>query len=141
MEASVCIEQKGTVEVITDRYIRVSIQRDTACGHCHAQSMCALGDESRRSIEVMNTGTEVRIGDAVDVNISRSAGNKAVFLAYFLPFVLLMASLLILQSLGVKEWITGVVSLSILVPYYLVLYFFRNTLKRTFIFSIRKYES
>ena len=58
MEASVCIEQKGIVEEITDHRIRVRIHRESACGHCSAQGMCNLADISERIIEATDDSIE-----------------------------------------------------------------------------------
>ncbi len=138
MEASVCIEQQGTVEEIINHTIRVRIHREAACGHCSAGSMCNLFEVSERIIETEDNGLALKAGDQVEVTISRRLGNKAVYLGYLLPFLLLMTVLIISNALGLKEWLSGILSLSILVPYYVFLYLFRNRLRRSFSFTIRK---
>ena len=67
-------------------------------------------------------------------------GNKAVVFGYLLPFVLLVTTLLLLTSLSLAEWISGLISLAALIPYYLILYLRREKLSRTFIFTIRKID-
>ena len=37
-------------------------------------------------------------------------GNKAIVLGYMIPFVLLISVLLIMNLLGAREWISGLVS-------------------------------
>jgi len=141
MEASVCIEQEGTVEEISDHRIRVRIHRDSACGQCHVNGICNLSDISERIIETGDNRVDLKVGDIVGVTITRSMGNKAILFGYFLPFLLLITALIILDASGTKEWLSGLISLAALAPYYITLYLFRNRLRRSIAFSVRKNES
>ncbi len=138
MEVSACVAQKGTVEEIIDHRITVRILREAACGHCNASSFCNLSEIGERVIEASDDGTDFRIGEHVEVAVSRSMGNKAVILGYLLPFVLLISVLILLNALGLQEWMSGLISLGMLVPYYFVLYVFREKLKKKFTFKISK---
>lgn len=138
MEASVCIAQKGTVEKVADTLIKVRIHRDTACGHCHARGFCEMGSQNETIIESSDFTNGLKTGDNVEVTIAQQQGNKAVLLAYLIPFMLLMTILLIMESSGVREWITGLVAITALIPYFLLLYIFRKRIKRTFSFTVRK---
>jgi sigma-E factor negative regulatory protein RseC len=138
MKASVCIEQKGTVEEISDRNIRVKICRDASCGHCSASGLCFLGESTERTVEIDHFTSGLKLGDSVVISISRNMGNKAVVLSYLVPFVLLMVVLFLLNSLEFREWVTGLLALTALVPYFFLLYLFRNRLSKSFTFSVRK---
>lgn len=138
MEASVCIAQKGIVEEVTGHNIRVKIHRESACGNCSAQSICNLTGISERTIEIHDHDLHLKNGDFVDIVISQRMGNRAVFLGYMLPFLLLVSALILFNSLGMKELATGLSSLGILIPYYLILYAFRNKLIKIFAFTVSK---
>ncbi|HLO59912.1 MAG TPA: SoxR reducing system RseC family protein [Bacteroidales bacterium] len=138
MEASVCKEQMGTVEGISGHMIQVRIHREALCGHCSAQSLCFLGETKERIIDISDFSSDIKPGDVVDVNISTGQGNKAILLGYLVPFAVLITTLLIFSSIGAKDWIAGLSALLSLVPYYMILYLFRNRLKKVFIFSARK---
>lgn len=138
MNTSVCFEQKGIIESVNNNRITVRIDRGSACGHCSAQGLCNLAESTERIIEVNNSTQLFSIGEWVQVTMSRSMGNKAILLGYFIPFVLFISTLLILSAYGLPEWITGLVSLLILIPYFIILYIFRERLRRTFSFSIHK---
>jgi positive regulator of sigma E activity len=138
INTSVCFEQKGIIESINDNRITVRIDRRSACGHCSAQGLCNLAGSTERIIEVNNPTQLFSVGEWVQVTISRSMGNKAILLGYFIPFVLLISTLLILSAGGLPDWIAGLVSLLILIPYFVFLYIFRERLRRTFSFSIHK---
>ena len=91
---------------------------------------------SEKVIKVKNDHISMlKPGDRVDLLMTRSMGNKAVILGYFLPFVLVLVTLLILSSLLTELW-AGLLSLSILVPYYIILALFKDRLSRTFEFKI-----
>jgi sigma-E factor negative regulatory protein RseC len=140
MDASVCIEQKGTIEAIANNKITVRVDRASACGQCNIQGICNLTGPLERTIDVKNNNLNFSVGDVVQIAITRTMGNKAILFGYLLPFILLIATLLFLTSLSVAEWIAGLVSLAILAPYYLVLYLLKDKLSRTFTFTIRKKE-
>jgi sigma-E factor negative regulatory protein RseC len=140
MGASVCIAQKGIVEEIVDHTIRVRIQRESACGHCNARSMCNLSDISDRIIETHDNGLDLKIGDFVEIAITRSMGHKAVLLGYLLPFLLVITILILLNALRLQEWLSGLISLGMLVPYYMFLYLLRDRLKKSFTFTLSKKE-
>jgi sigma-E factor negative regulatory protein RseC len=140
MNTSVCFEQRGIIESVNDNVVTVRIDRGTACGHCSAQGLCNLAESTERIIEVNPSAQSFSVGELVQVTMSRSMGNKAILLGYFIPFVLLISTLLIFSAFGLPDWMAGLVSLVILIPYFIILYIFRERLRRTFSFSIHKTE-
>jgi sigma-E factor negative regulatory protein RseC len=83
-------------------------------------------------------GHTYHTGDAVRVEVSKNLGMKAVALGYVYPFLVLMAVLVGLISLGMAELKAGMFSLLSLVPYYLLLFLFRNRIDSKFTFSLKK---
>jgi sigma-E factor negative regulatory protein RseC len=138
METSVCVEQKGVIEEITGSAVKVRIHREALCGDCSARGMCILSENSEQIIETRSTLSHLQTGDHVAVRITRSMGNKAVLLGYFIPFIILMTSLILLNRNVSNDLITGSLSIGFVLFYYLFLYLFRNQLKRTFNFIISK---
>jgi positive regulator of sigma E activity len=138
MNTSVCFEQRGVIESVKDNRITVRIDRGSACGHCSAQGLCNLAESTERIIEVNNSTQLFSVGESVQVTMSRSMGNKAILLGYFIPFILLISTLIISSACGLPDWTAGLVSLLILIPYFIILYIFRERLRRTFSFSIHK---
>jgi positive regulator of sigma E activity len=138
INTSVCFEQKGIIESINDNRITVRIDRGSACGHCSAQGLCNLAESAERIIEVNNSTQLFSVGEWVQVTMSGTMGSKALLLGYFIPFVLLISTLVTLSAYGLPDWIVGLASLLILIPYFIFLYIFRERLRRTFSFSIHK---
>lgn len=138
MEGSVCIEQKGTVEQIAGHNIKVRVHRMASCGDCRAGTICFMGESTEREIEISNFTPGLKIGDQVEVILSRSMGNKAVVLGYLMPFIILILSLIIMKLLGAGDLLSGLISLGSLAPYFIILYLLRNRLRKVFTLSARK---
>jgi sigma-E factor negative regulatory protein RseC len=64
-------------------------------------------------------------------------GYAALFLGYLLPIVVVVASLSILISFKIPELTSGLISVAILIPYYITLFFFRKTLNEKFTFTLK----
>jgi len=133
-----CIEQDGIIEEITDNKIRVRMKSFSACENCQTNSICNLVDSQNNSLEVIDKSENYSIGDKVNIRITRSLGYKALFLGYILPFILVVLFLVLFSSFGIKEILSGLISLSVLVFYYLILYYFRESIRKTFIFTLEK---
>lgn len=138
MNTSVCFEQKGFIESIHNNRITVRIDRGSACGHCTAQGLCNLAQSTEQTIEINTSEQGYSVGEYVQVTMSRSMGNKAIFMGYFIPFILLITTLLILSAFGLPDWFAGLISILILIPYFIILFVFREKLRKTFTFSIHK---
>lgn len=95
-----------------------------------------MSGNEKKIVEVKGN-YNVKPGDTVNVLMSQSTGFTALAFGYILPFVTIMAMLIILVSLDIPELTAGLVSLGMLAPYYLVLYFFRERLNEKFTFTLK----
>ena len=77
-------------------------------------------------------------GEKVSVILKKSLGYKAVVLGYVLPFFIVLLFLILFTLVLDSEALAGIYSLTLLIPYYLLIYYFRNTIRREFSFTIRK---
>lgn len=136
------IEHEGRVVAVGDDFIRVEIVNKSACAACHAKGVCAASEEKIKTIDVpLTIGTmthHYEPGENVILILSSSLGAKAVFLAYALPLVVLLAAMLTASSFNLQELYVGLCGLGAVALYYLVLSFFRHRLSRVFLFSIEK---
>ena len=132
------IRHSGIVKKVDDRFTYVSIVSQSACASCHAKGACNITDLQEEVVEVPRTGDEAhKPGDRVEVVMHKSLGTRAVMLGYVIPFLLVIGTMITVLSITGKEGLAGLLSLGILVPYYLMLYLRRSRLKRTFTFSLR----
>lgn len=127
----------GVISKITGDSVIVSLEQHIHCDSCRAKSACGISESSTKEIEITNPIDTFKINEHVNVVLKKSLGLKAVFWAYVFPF-LLMFSTLIIASSFIKEWMAGALSLFVLLPYFLTLYFLKNTLKSAFKISILK---
>jgi positive regulator of sigma E activity len=130
------IQHDGTVRKVEGNYVLVSITAGSACSGCHAEGLCALSAHEEKMIEVKGK-YNVLPGDTVTVLMEPSTGYKAVALSYLGPLIVVITGLIILNSLSFNELTAGLISISFLVPYFLVLYLFRRYINQSFTFTLK----
>lgn len=131
-----CIEHDGIVQKSDYNSVTVIIQASSACSGCQAEGSCNLIGAEQKSVVV--TGEyDLSPGDQVKVIMEKSAGYTAVMLGYVIPLILVILTLVILGSLKVSELEAGIGSLSVLIPYYLIMWLFKNRIGNKFTFSIK----
>lgn len=132
------ISHKGRIVSITPELTSVEIVSESACASCHAKGLCSLGDSKVKLIELPTRAWDNhKVGDEVEVVLKASMGHKAVWLAYVIPLVILVAVLLVLTECGVDELVSGLSAIASLGVYYFVLWLFRNKLKNEYLFNLK----
>ena len=136
------IEHEGTVVAVDKDYISVEILNKSACAACHAKGVCGASEESVKVVEIAQDistlAADYQVGERVNVVMSSAMGTQAVWIAYVIPLVVLMASILVFSLCGAGEVTMGLGSLGIVALYYLGVFLFRNKISKIFIFSIEK---
>jgi len=132
------IEHLGRVDAITANDIRVVIISQSACASCHAKGACTTADVAEKQVVISKPYHNYTVGETVKVTMKQSLGYKALFLGYILPLIVLLVSLFVFNALGFSEGLSGLLSLGVLVPYYLILYLFRKRIEKEFYFDIEK---
>lgn len=138
MNESHVIEHQGLVERITKESIFVKILSQSACNSCNAKGACSVSEMKEKEIEVQGQSDEFKVGEMVNLILKQSQGNTAVLVAYIYPFLLVFSTLLITTSLGLGELKAGLISLAVLLPYFIIIYAMKNRIRKKFTFSIRK---
>ena len=118
----------------------VRIIQTSACAACKAKAMCASAESAEKEMTVVLLGDEQwALGNEVEVMVQQKMGWKAVVLAYLLPFFVMLAVMLIGNTIwAVREEILGTVALCAMAMYYLVLGLFKDKLQKEFSFTARK---
>ena len=132
------VTHKGKVIHLEGLDVRVMIESMSACAACHAKGMCTLSDKEDKIIDIKvsaDRAAKLNVGDEVVVAVSQQRGMQAVLLAYILPAILVVLSLILLLKL-LPEALAILAALAVLGGYYYVLYLFRNKLNAKFIMSI-----
>lgn len=129
----------GTVLKITPSLTSVSIEQHSACSQCHAAGLCGLSDVVEKAVEVpTDPYLNIAPGDKVQVLLKATMGMKAVWLAYFIPLVVLLGTVLLLYYLGAGEVPSGLAGLGATGLYYFLLWLFRDKLRNEYIFTIKE---
>lgn len=131
------VKHEGIISHIDDKFLEVKIVASSACAACHIKSACGMGESKEKTIVVPRPeGKSFELGQRVTIAMAVSQGNKAAFIAYFIPFVVLIATLLILLSLGVNEVIAALASIASIVICYLIIYAFRGKIEKKFLYEV-----
>ena len=127
------VSHKGKVIEMTPEATTVVISSSSACGECHAAGLCGVADMAEKTIEVApDPYARYKVGDEVEVVLKASMGFKAVWLAYAIPLVVLLAVLLGLLSVGLGELPSALAAIGAVALYYLVLLLLRDKLRNDY---------
>lgn len=134
------IVHKGKVNEVNGNMVTVSIEQETACASCKVKSLCGMDGDNEKEIAVYekNADTIFKPGDDVVVGIGTIMGMKAVFWAYMMPFLLMLATLFITKDMAMSELASGLITLGVGALYFVCLAMFRKRLEKEIIFKITK---
>jgi len=131
------VRHEGVVSKISNDVVTIALKGNINCEGCKAKAACGVSESNDKEIEVFNSTQSLKLNENVEVQLKKNLGLKAVFWAYVFPFIIMLTVLLIASTL-VQEWIAGLLSLAVLVPYYFALYLLKNSFKKSFRLSILK---
>lgn len=132
------VRHTGKVVGMNPQMTTVQIVSHSACSECHAAGLCGMSEYTEKAIQVpTDPYASYGIGDEVQVVLKASMGMKAVWIAYFLPLVVLLAVALGLIALGVSEVVSGLCGIGAVGLYYLAVWLFRERLQNEYVFTIQ----
>lgn len=133
------VSHKGKILSITPQVTTVSLLQHSACGSCHAAGICSMAESAEKIVEVATDPYAFyQVGDEVEVLLKASMGMKAVYLAYFIPLILILAAILGLLALGVGEVPAAAAGLGVAAFYYFLLWLLRGKLQNEYSFTIKR---
>ena len=132
------VSHPGVVVGINGQDLEIEILSSSSCGSCGIKSACGVSEMQEKRITMPKPADrEFIVGQPVSIIMSTRQGNKAALIAYFIPAFLLVAIIVILSNLSVKEWIAALIGIGVIAVYYFVLSFFKEKLKSEFKYEIR----
>jgi sigma-E factor negative regulatory protein RseC len=138
MSSSSEISHRGRIVAITPEVTIVEIVSESACAACHARGLCSLGDSTVKQVELPTRGWDnYSVGQEVNVVLRASMGHKAVWLAYVIPLLIMVAALLGTLAAGGSELLAGLLAIVAIALYYLVIWLLRGRLRNEYIFNIQ----
>lgn len=76
-------------------------------------------------------------GDSVTVQMEKTLGYRAIILAYLIPLITVIATLIILLALNFKELHAGIIALLSISIYYIFLLLYKKKINSKFVFSLK----
>ena len=134
------ISHSGVVDSVESSGVKVRILQTSACASCKVAGYCNASESKEKLIEISGSHflNELKAGDCVTVSVSKKVANSALLMGFGLPFVILIAVLFVV-TLATENETTGAVSaICALIPYYFLLFVFRNKIRRRIIFEVEK---
>lgn len=132
------VTHPGIIKNINGETVEVAIIVKSGCASCEIKGACSVSDISEKSVKVrVPEPNQFKPNQNVTIEMQQSLGTWAVLLGYIFPFLVLLVSLIIFLNIGLDQGMAGLLSLFLLIPYYLMLYMFRNYLGSKFSYNIR----
>jgi sigma-E factor negative regulatory protein RseC len=132
------IEHDGIIDSVDAKMIRVRIISESACSACHAKGACSASDMQEKMVDIPVNEQSYQVGQRVIIAASQSQGFKAVFLAYVIPSVIILATLGFIYYLTGSDIIAGISSISIAIAYFTILYILKHKMEASFSFHIKQ---
>ena len=131
------ISHSGVIESFGDGCVHVRIVQTSACAACKVAGYCNAAESKEKIIDVYcNDSAGYAVGQSVTVSASRQMAGRALLLAFGLPFVVMVAVLVAVLLITGDEGKAALGGLVSLLPYYGLLWLFRNKISSRFAFTI-----
>lgn len=127
----------GTVLATKKGFVSVQIEAISACATCQAHAHCGFAESKNKTLDIPTADwQQYHEGDAVTVNIDESRGMLAVWIAYVLPALLMLAVIIGLSLAHLPEWAVVLGGFAVLGLYILILYLRRKKVESRFTLTI-----
>ena len=133
------ISHPGVVDSIESDCVKVRIVQTSACAVCKVASHCNASESKEKIVDVFCCDTaKYRTGQEVTVWASREVANRALLLGFGIPLLLLIGVLLMVLRWTGDEGAAALASLGALIPYYIVLWLLRDSIRQQVSFRIEE---
>jgi len=129
------IEHNGVIESISGNNIRVHIIQVAACSACKAKSLCSSSESKDKYIDVYDRLSDRwTVGQEVRVCGSLSMGKMAVRLAFGIPVLIMVISLLVGKlTLNLSDGWSVLLMFLLTGIYFLIMYLLRDKISKKFV--------
>ncbi len=133
------IVHTATIVKIADGFVMLVMDKKPACNGCAMKKMCGVSDCTQDTIKIaVRNSQDYAVGEEVLLNTTVQKGYLALFFGYILPFLLVVATLVLLYQLKYSDFVLGVSALLSLVVYYFVLWLMKKNISQQFTIQIHK---
>ena len=98
------IKHSGVVENIMGDSVQVRIVQTSACAACKVAGYCNASESKEKLVDIYHADTRnLKVGDVVTVTASTQVAAQALLLGFGLPFVVLVAVLIVVLLITGNE--------------------------------------
>ncbi len=127
----------GIVTKVADGKVEVQIESVSACASCQAHAHCGFAESKNKTLEIPSADwQQYQAGETVTVRIDESRGLLAVWIAYLMPALLMLAVIVGLSIAGLPEWAVVLAAFATLGLYVVALYYTRHRVENKFTLTI-----
>ena len=131
------ISHEGIITGIDDNNVQIKILSKSACASCNIKGACNMSEMKEKIISVPRPEDKnLSVGQEVKISMGLGQANRAVIFAYVIPVIILVGMIFILNALKFDEGINALISIGSLIPYYLILFLFKDKFKQKFEYEI-----
>lgn len=131
------ITHEGIISQKSENSYTVLIVSKASCASCQVAGACSASDIEEKNVNIQRKVTDnYQPGDKVTIMMDQSLGIWAVLFGYVFPFLVLLIGLILFTQIISNEGIAGLLALSLLIPYYFILYLLRGYMSKKFQFRI-----
>ena len=132
------VSHRGRIVGMDPQWTTVQFEAQSACSSCHAAGLCGMSEMTEKTVQVApDPYASYQVGDEVEVVLKASMGIKAVWIAYMVPLLALLAVFFGATALGASELAAGLAGIASLAVYYLVVWLLRDRLQNEYVFTIK----
>ena len=133
------ISHAGVIESIAGDCIKVRIVQTSACAACKVAGHCHAAESKVKIVDVFGADiVRYQEGQEVTVWASKGVANKALVLGFVLPFFLMTSVLMAVLFFTQNEGVAALAALGSLVPYYLLLWCYRHSIREQISFHLEE---
>lgn len=136
------IGKKGIIRNIKNDELIIDIMSCSACASCVVKNYCNTAEAKQKEIIIKNKEADkFNVGEEVLVEIDEQQAVKSIILAYVIPLILMISTIIVAVSYQQDEIIGGICGIIVLIPYYFGLFLAKDKLKSGFEFKVSKKDA
>ncbi|MCR5817507.1 MAG: SoxR reducing system RseC family protein [Prevotella sp.] len=131
------ISHSGVIDSIDGHCVHVRIVQTSACAACKVAGYCNASESKEKIVDVFcDNAAAYKLGQTVTVTTSGTVAVRALLWGFGLPFVVMVGVLVATLLLTGNEGLSALSGLAALIPYYIILWFFRDHMRKQLAFAI-----
>ena len=136
------IGKTGIIKNIINNELIIEIMSCSACSTCAVKNYCNGAEAKQKEIIVKNKEADkFNVGEEVVVEIDEQQAIKSIIIAYVIPLILMISTIIGVISYQQDEIIGGICGIIVLIPYYFGLFLAKDKMKSGFEFKVTKKDA